>query len=183
MKKYVYAIVAVCLFVTLTACAASPITGDADSSSSQEVYTSANREADMKEISDFYQNVLTEEARQIVLKENLDSVSIEAYQKDPGDAVAALHKAFQSRLYFRSEGSLTAPVAPESAEEAKSMIRKEFSGLVTEEYFKLADEMIDSGSAAGKQDNVLYEEKPQESFDGARRMILSQALSWVSDAA
>lgn len=41
---------------------------------------------------------------------------------------------------------MTAPVAPESAEEAKSMIRKEFSGLTAEEYFTLADEMINSGS-------------------------------------
>jgi len=63
------------------------------------------------------------------------------------------------------------------------MIRKEFSGLVTEEYLALADEMIDSGSAAGKQDNVPYGEAPQESFDGARRMILSQALRWVANAA
>lgn len=182
MKKYVYAIVAFCLLVALTACAASP-SPDADSGIPRDSYTSADREADMKEISDFYQNVLTEEARQAVLEENLNTVSIEVYQWDPKKAFAALHKDFQKKLYFRSEGSLTAPVAPESAEEAKSMIRKEFSSLAAEEYFTLADEMIDSGSAAGKQDNVPYGEAPQENFDGARRMILSQALHWVSDAA
>ena len=55
--------------------------------------------------------------------------------------------------------------------------------LTEEKFLTLADEMIDSGSAAGEQDNILYEEKPQESFDGARRMILSQALHWIADAA
>lgn len=105
--------------VALTACTASP-SPDADSEILQNPYTSADREADMKEISDFYQNVLTEEARQTVLEENLNTVSIEEYQKDPKKAFAALHKDFQNKLYFRSEGSLTAPVAPESAEEAKA---------------------------------------------------------------
>lgn len=82
MKKHVYAIVAVCLFVTLTACAASP-SPDADSGIPWDSYTSADRKADMKEISDFYQNVLTEETRQAVLEENLNTVSIEVYQRDP----------------------------------------------------------------------------------------------------
>ena len=172
MKRSVCLVTAFCLLVALTACTASP-SPDADSEILQNTYTSADREADMEEISDFYQNVLTEEARQTVLEENLNTVSIEEYQKDPKKAFAALHKDFQSKL----------PVAPESAEEAKSMIRKEFSSLTEEKYLTLADEMIDSGSAAGEQDNILYEEKPQESFDGARRMILSQALHWIADAA
>ena len=182
MKRSVCFVTAFCLLVALTACAVPP-SSDADSGIPRDSYTSADREADMKEISDFYQNVLTEEAQQAVLEENLNTVSIEVYQRDPKKAFAALHKDFQNKLYFRSEGSLTAPVAPESAEEAKSMIRKEFSSLTEEKYLTLADEMIDSGSAAGEQDNILYEENPQESFDGARRMILSQALHWIADAA
>ena len=182
MKRSVCFVTAFCLLVALTACAVPP-SPDADSEILQNTYASADREADMIEISDFYQNVLTEEARQTVLEENLNTVSIEVYQRDPKKAFAALHKDFQNKLYFRSEGSLTAPVAPESAEEAKSMIRKEFSSLAEEKYLTLADEMIDSGSAAGEQDNILYEENPQESFDGARRMILSQALHWIADAA
>lgn len=119
MKRSVCLVTAFCLLVALTACTASP-SPDADSEILQNTYTSADREADMEEISDFYQNVLTEEARQTVLEENLNTVSIEEYQKDPKKAFAALHKDFQSKLYFRSEGSLTAPVAPESAEEAKA---------------------------------------------------------------
>lgn len=183
MKKYIYTLLAICLFITLTACSTPP-SADADSSSLQESsYTSTDREMQMKEISDLYRNILTEEARQTVLEENKETVPLEEYKQDSAKAGKTLHAALKERLYFRSEGSLVAPAAPETAEEAKRMIRKEFSGLVTEEYLALADEMIDSGSAAGKQDSVPYGEAPQESFDGARRMILSQALGWVANAA
>lgn len=172
------------------ACTSSTVTKEEETSSllssqSEETgYTQSDRTAQLEEAAEVYRGLLTSEAIEDATNRYLEQVSFSEYEKDPVKAASALYQELTKKLYLRTDGSLIAPVAPDTLEEAKQKIREEFLPFgVEEEYLLLAEEMLESGSAAGKQDPVPYEQAKQESFDGARRMIFAQALHWLDEAA
>ena len=183
MRKYrLFFLVLVLLFV-LTACS-QPVPEASEPSIEPEtetepLYTRADRDTQIEAVAAEYANLLTEEAIAEAVAEHRTNVQFEAYEKDPVAATNDLHRELRERLYLRTDGSLIAPVAPKTREEAKRMIHEEFKDLVSDSYHELIDTVIDEGSAAGRQDPVAYEDAPQESFDGARRILLTQALGWI----
>ena len=184
MKKRSFILLILCLLFALTACTQPEVLEPSEPVSEPEtviepLYTRADREKQIEAVAAEYTNLLTEEAIAEAVAEHRTNVQFEVYAKDPVSASNDLHREFRERLYLRTDGSLIAPVAPETLEEAKRMIHEEFGDLVTKEYHDLVDTVLESGAAAGHQDNIPYGKAPQESFDGARRILLTQALGWI----
>ncbi len=172
-----------CLLLMLTACSQPANEASEPSPEPEKVieplYTRADRDAQIEAVAAEYTNLLTEEAIAEAVAEHRTNVQFEVYAKDPVSASNDLHRELRERLYLRTDGSLIAPVAPETLEEAKRMIHEEFGDLVSKEYHDLVDTVLESGAAAGHQDDIPYGKAPQESFDGARRILFTQALGWI----
>lgn len=184
MKKRSFILLVLCLLLALTACTQPTAVDSSEPVSEPEtviepLYTRADRETQIEAAAAEYANMLTEEAIKEAVDEHRKNVQFEVYEKDPVTAMNDLHRELRERLYLRTDGSLIAPVAPETCEEAKRMIHAEFGDLVSKEYHDLVDTVLESGAAAGHQDDIPYEKAPQESFDGARRILLTQALGWI----
>ena len=127
-------------------------------------------EMEVNAIKASYADTFTEEFLEEFFRVPIIDFSKTKYTEDPVHYTKMYRIELEVRSNYRAYGSLTAPVAPDSYEEACEAIREEFAEYITDENREVLNAFLIrmENEVLGSSDTSHYSESPQKHFDEAR---------------